>query len=720
MTISTSTSRAGPYAGAGTTGPFAVPFRFLENSHLKVVQTTSAGVETTLVLSLGYTVTGAGLVTGGSVTTVVAVPVGDTITIVRDVPYTQETDYTQSDPFPAQSHEDALDKLTMLAQQLKSSVDRSLRVPEQIVLPDLPTIAARANRVLAFDASGNPTATVGVDASSATALQLALAGKTTTATGAGMIGYRRTNAYLAETVGAKLNDLPYTPTDGLLAGDGVTDDTVKLNALLASGPVDLGNKTYAVSAKIRFSNAIRSTGATLKFTANVANGVEIGNNAVNHDKITFDFSTITCARPVIYSGAEQSTQFNAPKFNYVTLRGNNHTATGPALSLDATIAGAGNQSWCQYAEFEHWTVHNCNAPGELKADNTTLGLSYVNANKLNWWTVVGCKNNWLLNAAGSAAECSSNDFFGYKLQFGAVLGSFPVNEVKTTGICKSNRFYGFYFDWDPSNVSTPIVDFGASSESNIILTSAFRRQCRDAGVRNIIESLQEPARSSLWASQFGQNFLGEQDNVLAHWAPSIGTLTSSTSSTGTAACNLATGALTDMQKENGSFAGIAFAAGTGVASFNIDFTSTTLLINELSVVGVCFEAGFLPQQMEVWINNGSGFVLRASFSEIWTPEFFIKLDKVSGTDVYNNVSAVRVVIKGSDTRTVRVRNICANGIGPRTYPSRGGDRYNGDLVFVPGVGPCIRSPDTTLWRITVSNAGALAAVAAPSPTVTYP
>ena len=101
MTISTSTSRSGPYAGAGTTGPFTVTFRFLENSHLKVVLTDALNVETTLVLNVGYTVTGAGG-SGGTVTTASVVPAGTSLTIVRNVPYTQDVDFTQSDPLPAE------------------------------------------------------------------------------------------------------------------------------------------------------------------------------------------------------------------------------------------------------------------------------------------------------------------------------------------------------------------------------------------------------------------------------------------------------------------------------------------------------------------------------------------------------------------------------------------------------------------------------------------
>lgn len=128
MTVATSTSKSGPYAGAGTTGPFTVGFRFLANDHLQVVRADEDGVETVLVLDTDYTVAGAGA-GSGSVTLASALPVGETLTITRDVPFTQEADYVANDAFPAESHERALDLLTMQTQQLNEQVARAAKLP---------------------------------------------------------------------------------------------------------------------------------------------------------------------------------------------------------------------------------------------------------------------------------------------------------------------------------------------------------------------------------------------------------------------------------------------------------------------------------------------------------------------------------------------------------------------------------------------------------------
>lgn len=128
MTVQTETSRSGPYAGAGTTGPFTVGFRFIANAHLRVIRTTAAGIDSTLLLNTDYSVSGAGGSTG-TVTLTSALAPGEKLTIVRDVPFTQNADYVPGDAFPAESHEDALDLLTMQTQQLAEAQGRALTLP---------------------------------------------------------------------------------------------------------------------------------------------------------------------------------------------------------------------------------------------------------------------------------------------------------------------------------------------------------------------------------------------------------------------------------------------------------------------------------------------------------------------------------------------------------------------------------------------------------------
>lgn len=150
--ISSTTSRVA-YTLSSTTETLAVPFYFLENSHLKVIKTV-AGVQTTLTLGTHYSVSGAGVLAGGSITmTGTGVATGNGITIKRSVPFTQLVDYVANSAFPADTHEKALDKLTMLCQFLQDQGERSLRFEDGETLDGTLELADRKDKVPAFNAT---------------------------------------------------------------------------------------------------------------------------------------------------------------------------------------------------------------------------------------------------------------------------------------------------------------------------------------------------------------------------------------------------------------------------------------------------------------------------------------------------------------------------------------------------------------------------------------
>ena len=108
-----------------------MPFYFFQNSELSVTLLSSANVLTQLVEGTNYTVTGAGVQTGGTITILQAVPTTSKITISRNVSETQLSSYTTGDRFPASTLEKSLDKLTMLVQQVSRAVSRSFRFSDE-------------------------------------------------------------------------------------------------------------------------------------------------------------------------------------------------------------------------------------------------------------------------------------------------------------------------------------------------------------------------------------------------------------------------------------------------------------------------------------------------------------------------------------------------------------------------------------------------------------
>ena len=158
MTISTTTIK-NSYSGNGSTTTFNYTFKITDQDDLEVIIRASTGTETVKTITTHYTVTGVGNAGGGTVVfTAGNIPItGETIVIRRATPQTQATDYLANDPFPAESHEDALDKLTSITQELQEEVDRSIKLSRTNTMTSTEfTVGAsdRANKILAFDGSG--------------------------------------------------------------------------------------------------------------------------------------------------------------------------------------------------------------------------------------------------------------------------------------------------------------------------------------------------------------------------------------------------------------------------------------------------------------------------------------------------------------------------------------------------------------------------------------
>jgi hypothetical protein len=164
MTVSTTIIKNFHNGNASTTN-FAYQFRILEDTDLLVIiRTNSTGAETTKTLSTHYTVAGAGDASGGSITfTVGNTPaIGETVVIRRNVPQTQAIDYIANDPFPAETHEEGLDRSTMVAQQVAEESNRSIKLSRTNTMTSTEfTVGAtdRANKVLAFDSAGEISVT---------------------------------------------------------------------------------------------------------------------------------------------------------------------------------------------------------------------------------------------------------------------------------------------------------------------------------------------------------------------------------------------------------------------------------------------------------------------------------------------------------------------------------------------------------------------------------
>lgn len=149
MTISSTVNRLA-YTGNGSTTAFSVSFKFIDPEDLVLYVDDAIQV-----LDTDYTVSG-GAGSTGTVTFSTAPVSAERITILRDPAVLQETDYSENDNFPAETHERALDRLTMIAQRNRDLLDRSLTLSDSApvgVSTALP--APAANEVIAWNETGD-------------------------------------------------------------------------------------------------------------------------------------------------------------------------------------------------------------------------------------------------------------------------------------------------------------------------------------------------------------------------------------------------------------------------------------------------------------------------------------------------------------------------------------------------------------------------------------
>ena len=159
MTVSSTTTK-NSYSGNGSNDTFAYGFKIFDDDDITVIiRTDATGTETVKTKTTHYTVTNVGNASGGNVVfTGGNIPSsGETVVLRRTSAQTQTTDYVANDPFPAATHEAALDKLTFLAQEQQEELNRAIKISRTNTMTSTEfTVGAtdRANKVLAFDSSG--------------------------------------------------------------------------------------------------------------------------------------------------------------------------------------------------------------------------------------------------------------------------------------------------------------------------------------------------------------------------------------------------------------------------------------------------------------------------------------------------------------------------------------------------------------------------------------
>jgi len=152
MTVENNTSR-NQYTATGGQSIFAYTFEVVETSDMAVLQNG-----TRLTNGVDYTVSGAGDDNGGNVTLTSGAISGDIITLYRDMPYDRTQDYQNNGPFLASEVNTDFDRLWLASEQTERGFTQAVRKPitdNDSANMELPDVATRAGKVLAFDIDGS-------------------------------------------------------------------------------------------------------------------------------------------------------------------------------------------------------------------------------------------------------------------------------------------------------------------------------------------------------------------------------------------------------------------------------------------------------------------------------------------------------------------------------------------------------------------------------------
>jgi hypothetical protein len=386
MTISSTTVR-NSYSGDASTTTFSYTFKIFADSDIQVIIRSANGTETTKTITTHYTVTGAGNSGGGSVIfTSGNIPTAtQTVVLRRNIPQTQAIDYIANDPFPAESHEEGLDRATMAIQQLQEEVTRSIKLSKTNTMTSTEfTVGAsdRANKILAFDTNGELAVTqeLGTNRGNwATA---------TTFNGRDIVkDSSNNNIYLCNTTHTSTGTTPISSNADVAKWDLIVDAASATNS--------------ANSASNSASNSSNSANTSANHASNSANHASNSSNFANNSSNSANTSATYLAGVSANANASANSAANSSNF------ANNSSNSANSASNHSSNASnfANNSSNSANTSANHSSNSSNFANNSSNSANTSANHS---ANSSNFANNSSNSANTSANHASNSSNHASN------------------------------------------------------------------------------------------------------------------------------------------------------------------------------------------------------------------------------------------------------------------------------------------------------------------------
>ena len=416
MTISSTTVK-NSYSGNGTLNTFNYTFKIFADADIQVIIRDASATETVKTLTTHYTVTGAGNANGGTIVfTSGNIPTStETVVLRRALPQTQSIDYIANDAFPAESHEEGLDRSMMAIQQLQEEVDRSIKLSRTNTMNTTEFAIGssdRAGKIFGFDSNGELV----VSQELGTFKGNWSAGTTYAARDI-VKDTSTNNIFLANTGHTSSGSQPLTTnTDSAkwdLLVDAESATASALAAAVSATAASTSETNAATSASTATTKASEASTSASNASTSETNAATSATNSANSATASASSASAAAATFDLFDDAYLGAKATNP-----TLDNDGDALQDGALYFDTTndvmkVYDLGTTTWYQLTP----TVSNQTNRNEVNANSANINavaanennINNVNSNSANINTTAGISSDVTSVASNSAAIVAVNN-----------------------------------------------------------------------------------------------------------------------------------------------------------------------------------------------------------------------------------------------------------------------------------------------------------------------